>query len=127
MGRGLLAVDLDRDGWVDLVKRDLNGPSTVHWARCGDAVWLEVSLRQGGFNRNAVGARVEVEALGHHHVRSIRAGGTSFASAGPPYAHTGLGRATHVDRVQVTWPDGERSVLVDLDVNQHITITRGQR
>jgi hypothetical protein len=63
-GRGALLVDLDRDGWLDLVRRRVHDLPTVHLARCGDAGWLRVVLRDAGPNTHAVGARIEVEAGG---------------------------------------------------------------
>jgi len=127
VGRGLLAVDMDGDGWLDVVKRELDGPTLVHWARCGEASWMRVSVRQPGDNPDAIGARIRVRAAGMDVAGVVRAGGTSYASAGPPEVHFGLGRTTRVDELHVTWPDGAFSVLTDLDVDQHLVLTREQR
>ncbi len=116
--RGLLAVDLDRDGWLDLVKRDVLGPTRVYHARCGEQAWLEV-----GFTGQAVGARVDVVAGDRTQHRWISAGGEGFASGGPPIAHFGLGDAGTVG-VSVMWPDGTQDQFPDVATRQHVVVSR---
>ena len=108
--RGVLPVDLDGDGWLDLVRRGLDGDAVVFRGRCGTAGALEVSLSQSGPNRNAIGAQIDVEAGGRTAWRRIRAGGQGFGVGGPPSAHIGLGEAATA-RVRVTWPDGATDVF----------------
>jgi enediyne biosynthesis protein E4 len=106
VGRGVLPVDLDGDGWLDLLHCDLDGDAVIHRARCGEASALQVELRQAGPNPFAVGARLTAEtASGTQHAR-IRAGGTGHAMGGPPEAHFGLGDADTVG-LRIVWPDGE--------------------
>ncbi len=63
-GRGGLLVDLDGDGWLDWLKRELDGPPRAWRARCGDAHQVTVSLSQEGANPDGVGARVVLEGGG---------------------------------------------------------------
>lgn len=123
-GRGYVPVDLNRDGWLDLVKRDLAGPTLVHLSRCGTASFLEVSLRQPGPNPFAVGATVIVREGNRHQRRVIRAGGTNHASSGPPEVHFGLGDAEEVAAVEVIWPDGETSRAENVSARRQITLVR---
>jgi hypothetical protein len=123
-GRGYVAVDLNQDGWLDLVKRDLDGPSLVHLSRCGSEGWLRVSLEQPGPNPFAVGAEVIVRAGERRWSQVIRAGGTNHASSGPLEAHFGLGELSEVDAVEVIWPDGEVSRTEDLPTRQRVRLTR---
>ncbi len=118
IGRGVLAVDLDRDGTLDLVKRELDGAPIVYTSRCVREAWLVVDLRWSNPNTRAVGARVEVDGQ----YRWVRAGGTSFASAGPAEVHFGLGERTEAE-VRVTWPDGEESVAT-VATRQRVTVSR---
>ena len=120
-GRGFLPVDLNRDGWLDLVLRDRDGPGVIYQAHCGDNAWLRVTLAQSGLNRYAVGARVEVVADGVTQWRQIYAGGTSVSSSGPPEAHFGLGSLEQVD-VRVIWPDGSESQVQELPTRGHLHI-----
>ena len=56
-------------------------------------------------NRDAVGARVEVEVSGRTIYRQ-RKGGVSVESANDPRLLIGVGPAAEVDRLTVRWPSG---------------------
>jgi len=123
--RGAVVADLDNDGWIDIAKANANGPARVMRSRCGDNAWLRVQLRwEGSANTRAIGARVRVVHEQTSQIRTIYAGGTSMASAGPPEAHFGLGDLDAVTRLEVEWPDGERSVLENIDTRQVLIVRR---
>lgn len=122
--RGFAIVDLNRDGWLDLVRRDLRGPTLVDIARCGDASWLSIELRQPEKNRYAIGARVRVTAGPVTQTRVVRVGGTSYASAGPTELHFGLADAPRAARVEIIWPDGEVDTLTDVGGRRRIVVER---
>jgi hypothetical protein len=125
VGRGFVAVDLDRDGFLDLVKRDLVGSSVMYLSRCDDRAWLRVRLDQPGrANGFAVGATVRVWVGERFHQRTVTAGGTGFGSGGPPELHFGLGMVDEVDSIEVIWPDGERSVVGATATRQGLQLTR---
>jgi hypothetical protein len=126
-GRGFVVVDLDDDGWLDIVKRDLAGPSRSYVSRCGRNHYMKVELRDpASMNRFAIGATVRVVLDdGRSLVRWVNAGGTGFGTGGPPEVHFGLGEDRVIDRVEVTWPDGQISwVGFGLPSDQTLTVTR---
>lgn len=116
--RGVLAVDIDRDGWLELVKRDVKGATRVYHARCGSNTWLEV-----GFSSPMVGGWVQAEAGGQVWKRWIGAGTEGFASGGPPEAHFGLGELGTVD-LRVHWPDGTEQLFTGLGTNRRVVVTQ---
>jgi len=122
--RGLALADLNQDGWLDVVKRDLWEDASFTASRCGEAHWLRLRLEQPGANSRAVGATARVEAGDRAWTRWIHAGGTSYASAGPLEAHFGLGEHAEVDRIVVTWPDGAVSEVLDVTVDRVGTVVR---
>ena len=124
MNRGLSTADLNGDGYLDVVKRDVVGDATIHTSRCGSAGWLMVRLAQPAPNVDAIGATVQLRAAGVTQTRWVRAGGTSYASSDPFEVHFGLGEAEMVDRILVTWPDGSKSVVEDVSARQRLEITR---
>lgn len=123
-GRGFVTTDLNGDGWLDIVKRDLQGPTILNQSRCGAEHWTKLQLVQDGANRFGIGARIRVFAGGDRMVRYLRAGGLTHASGGPPIAHFGLGDADVIDRIEVTWPDGSVSNLWDQPADRTLTLTR---
>ena len=123
--RGFVVVDVDRNGWLDLVKRDLRGPTRIFLQRCGEGAWLEVEVRQPGTaNPFGIGTRIRVVDGDQVWTRTIRAGGTSYASAGPPEAHLGLGDRQTVDRLEIVWPDGAVTGADDVDLNRRVRVVR---
>lgn len=123
-GRGVAVVDLNGDGWLDLIKRELGGPLIVDLARCGEGSWVTVQVAQSAPNVDAVGAQIVIEAGGKTHRRWVLRGGTAISTALPTRVHVGLGDVHSVDQIAVTWPDGATSVVGPIDAQQHITITR---
>jgi hypothetical protein len=114
VGRGLAWGDFDDDGDIDLVVNHKDGPPallrndtpTPHH-------WIRLRLEGTRSNRDAVGARVEVEARGRIIVRQ-RKGGTSLGSSHDPRLLIGIGDAEVVRRVTVQWPSGQVDRYSDL-------------
>jgi hypothetical protein len=110
--RGVLAVDVDGDGWLDLARRDLTGPATVQLARCGAAAWTIIRLDDPDHaNHRGIGARVRVLADGAWQEATVDAGSHGVMSGGPPELHFGLGGARRVERIEVRWPDGDTDTV----------------
>ncbi len=106
--RGLVAGDLDRDGDLDLVVIELDGPARVLENVGARGSWLVVGLadrRPGAMNRRGIGARLELEAGALSQVRWI-ASGLSYQSSTAPEAHFGLGAHEGPLTLRVRWPDG---------------------
>ena len=126
-GRAVAAADLNGDGTADVLVGNLGGPPTVFLSACTDASRLVVRPRiPGGSNPHAIGARVLVEAGGSRQFAEVSAGGPGSGASLPPEVLFGLGAASTVDRLEVTWPDGEVSEFSDLCAHCVVTVTRGQ-
>ena len=123
--RSLVTADLNRDGWLDIVKRDIYGAVVAHIARCGSERWLRVRLHQDAPNRQAVGAIVRVLTEPTSQRRTLRAGGTGLGTSRPVEAHFGLGPIETVT-LSVTWPDGTVEVFEDIPTNRQVDVHRGQ-
>ncbi len=122
--RGILAADVNHDGWLDLLKRDLLGPTLLRIAHCGSESWVEFTLGMPPPNTHAIGARIEVTVGDITQSRWIESGSRSMYVGGPPEAHFGLGTAEQISTIEVHWPDGEVSRFFDQAGRQHFTITR---
>ncbi len=124
-GRAVAAFDWNDDGRQDLLLRSRTSPRLrLLENRVPDAGhFLSLTLEQEGPNRDAIGARIFVEAGGRTYRRSIRAG-EGYLAQSSLRAHFGLGAAERVERVRVVWPDGEEQVHGDLAVDRHLTLRR---
>jgi tetratricopeptide (TPR) repeat protein len=116
LARGLATGDFDNDGRIDILLVCENAPLALLRNRAAPqdqkltaagGHFLMLKLEGSGSNRDAVGARVAVTVAGRTQVTE-RFGGGSYLSASDGRLHFGLGPATKVDRVEVTWPSGRR-------------------
>jgi len=126
--RGVLAVDLNGDGFLDVLKRDWLEPAKWFVNTCDESQWVTVELRDQGLNTRGVGARVQVTPSGEETPRWthwITAGGTSVASGLPPLSHFGLGDVGEVEvTISVRWPDGTVSVREKVPGRSRVLVDR---
>ena len=115
VGRGLAWADYDNDGLPDLAFSHNGGPVVLLRNRTRTANhWIRLELEGDGqrSNRNAIGARVEIEAGGTRQVHFVNGG--SYLSASERRLLIGLGALDQVGRATVTWPSGRRQVFENL-------------
>ncbi len=124
VGRGAASADFDNDGDVDLVVVNLNdSPKLLRNDGGNRNHWLTITARLAGGKRDAVGARVRVEAGSLVQVRDL-VPVTGYLSQSDPRAHFGLGQAAKADLVEIRWPDGSQTTLADVPVNQFLTVVQ---
>ena len=124
-GRGAATGDVDNDGDLDLAVAIINGAPLL-LRNNGENVggWVNVSLIGMTSNRNAIGARLTARAGGRTITADVTGGG-SYLSHSDRRIHIGLGNATRIDSLEVTWPGGTRERLGPLKAGSFNTIKQG--
>lgn len=125
VSRGAAFGDYDNDGDVDIFVVDLNDASTLLRNEGGHAKnWLVVRLFGRADNRDGVGAHIRLRAGGRNQWRDINGAG-SYLSHSDLRAHFGLGAASRIEEIDVTWPNGSTTTLRDLPINKLLVIDQG--
>lgn len=121
-GRAFAVTDFDGDGKPDLVMKNRMGPQVRAFQnrKGSKAHWIAFDLTGTKSNRDAIGARVEADGK----VQFLNAG-SGYLSQHSKRLHFGLGSATAVQKVRVTWPSGAESIVGPLQAGFRYHLTEG--
>jgi len=106
-------VDFDRDGDLDFVTNSINGPLWLlrNNSRTGHSIAFQ--LRDEVGNRYGIGTKFTIHYGpdgGRHQLRELKASG-GYISFDEPLAHFGLGEYTRVERLEISWSTGGKTVI----------------
>ena len=128
--RSSVIFDLDDDGDLDIVTNELNERPMVMLSNLSekkpDFAWLKVKLSGTKSNRSALGAVVRLEAGGLK-LMKVKDGQSGYLSHSDFPLYFGLGAASRIDRLEVTWPSGIKQVIPGpITRNQMLTIQESE-
>ncbi len=127
LGRGVARLDWNRDGRPDVVvvHQDANVALLENQTLdTGQGVVLRLQGVQS--NRDAVGARVQLTAGGRTQRFEV-CGGDGFYASNERRQFIGLGTATTIEQLKITWPSGQVDTWHELPVNCELIAIEGQR
>ncbi|MBI3467813.1 MAG: CRTAC1 family protein [Planctomycetes bacterium] len=120
--RCAVAADLNGDGMLDLVVRQVGGGSLLVFEnRFPRQHYLEVSLRGNPSNRTGIGSRLVATVNGRSQTRELYPANT-YKSQAPCSVHFGLGGSDVVERLVIHWPSGTVQELKNVSADQHVIV-----
>jgi hypothetical protein len=126
VGRGSAYSDYDRDGDLDVVVCENNGPARLlrndGGSRNGS---VRVTLAGAGTNRDAIGAVVTVATPSGASLRRMVKTGSSYCSQSELPLTFGLGSDAKAASVRVAWPSGRVEEFPEIGANQSVVIQEG--
>ena len=125
VARGAAYADYDKDGDVDILITENDGPAHL-WRN--DHVghhYLRVSVEARSGNRDGLGTRIVVLSGGTRQERRVRTG-SSYLSQNELTVTFGLGVSDRVDSLWVYWPMGGMQSLGPLEANQVLHLVEGE-
>lgn len=119
--------DYDNDGDMDLfIVSGSNKDELYRNDQSSGNHWLKVVANGYPLNRTSIGAKVKIKATingkTYWQFREISAQ-NSFNGHNSQTAHFGLGNCISIDSLVVEWLSGSKSVLVNVSVDQQISVT----
>lgn len=118
---GAAYADLDLDGDLDLVVNNIDEPAFVYENLSRDKHFLKVAFIGPEGNREGIGTSVRAcrgdscQAYDYFPARGY------LSSMNTPLV-IGLGQNNHIDRLEITWPDGTQQTLTELVGDRQLTV-----
>ena len=120
-------IDIDNDGDLDIMSVPINEPLKIYINNETQNNSVTFEFRDYKGNHFGIGNKIYIyygENNERHQVREIKSGG-GFLSFDPLIAHFGLGQYNRVNRVEVVWSTGERTIIdKEFLANKNYVITR---
>ena len=125
-GRGAAYGDYDRDGDLDILIVNNDGPARLLRNDVGNANhWIRIDTVGTTSNRDGIGAVVRIRSASGKQWRMVRSG-SSYCSQSDTAITFGLGGDAAVAAIEVEWPSGRKDRVTEVKANQSITITEGK-
>lgn len=119
--RGVAVGDYDKDGDLDLLLTENNGPAHLWRNDTEEKNYLRVNLMGIDSNKDGIGSKVLLYIGGYKMERLIRTG-SSYLSQSEITATFGLGEHQKIDSLFVCWPSGNKEIFYDIEINKEILI-----
>lgn len=125
-GRAFVLADIDRDGRLEVILKNRDTPQIriLHNDLRNIGNCVSFKLRGTKSNRDAIGARVTVEAAGQKQTKYLEAG-SGFLSQHTKELFFGIGGFGGPVQVTVRWPSGLSQQFKDVPINCRVELQEG--
>jgi hypothetical protein len=113
-GRAVALADFENRGVLDAVVANQNGPLLYYKNSVTPANhWIGFDLQGRVSNRSGIGTHVTLFWNGGREMQQAQevSGGSGFCAQNDRRLHFGLGKADHVEKVEIRWPSGRVQTL----------------
>ena len=120
---GAAYADLDNDGDLDLIVNNINKPAFVfrNETQNNDHGYLQIKLQGEDLNTQGIGAEIAIySGTSTQNLEQVTTKG--YLSTVSPILHFGLGKASAIDSLHITWNNGKQQTIEKLDANQRIIL-----
>ncbi len=125
IGRGLLLLDWNRDGRMDLVATHHDVPAALLQNQTeSENYWIQLRLVGTTSERDAIGATVTIQASGQE-FHAVVTAGDGYACKNESIVAFGLGPIDRIDQMTVRWPNGNTQLVKVQTLNQRYLIVEG--
>jgi len=118
--------DVNNDGFPDIFVINQNANNYL-WKNTSASSnnWLKVNLVGVNSNKDAIGSRIEIQVNGNSQYR-YTLNGEGYIAQNSKTEFFGVGTATNIDYVKVTWLSGAVDFIENVSVNQFLTLVEGE-
>ena len=123
---GAAYADLDQDGDLDLVINNFDQAAFVYRNNSSEKKegnYIQIKLMDGPTNNSVLYSKVNIY-YGDQMQSVDYALTRGYQSAVEPLAHFGLGQQDKIDRLEILWTDGKKTVIQNPAINQRHLIDR---
>jgi enediyne biosynthesis protein E4 len=125
VGRGAAYGDYDRDGDLDILLINNQGPARLLRNDGGNKNhWLTIRTVGTKANRDGIGAIVRLESASGVQTQTVHSG-SSYCSQSDLALTFGLGADATVKAIDVIWPSGTKDRVTGVAANQFVRIQEG--